>query len=73
MIVDAALRGSAVGGLVGEYGVLAAELAASYMLVHTAVEIVAYTDIYGLLGLGIKDTVFSLRCGNFTGISGVKR
>lgn len=73
MVVDTALRSSAVGGLVGKNSVVAAELAASDVLVHTAAEVVAYADIHGRFGFGIENTVFPLDRRDFAGIEGTER
>ena len=73
VIVDTALRRSAVSGFIGKDRVVSAELAASDMLVHTSVQVIAHAYVNGCFGFGIEDTVFALRAGDLTRVVGVKR
>ena len=73
VIVDTALRRSSVSSFIGKDSVVSAELAASDMLVHTTVKVIAHAYVNGFFGLGIKNTVFALRTGNPACVVGVER
>ena len=51
---------------------VAAQLAGSDVIVHTAVEILADADINDLTGVEIDNAVFALCRGNLAGIGGVE-
>lgn len=72
VVVDTGLRGSAVSLLVGENVVVAADLAGPDMLVHTAVEVLADTDIDHLAGVGIDNAVFALGGGHLAAVGGIE-
>ncbi len=73
VIVDTTLRRPAVSGFIGKDRVVSAKLAASDMLVHTSVQVIAHAYVNGCFGFEIEDAVFALRTGNLTRVVGVKR
>ena len=73
VVIDAALRRSAVSNLVSKDRVITAKLAASDMFVHAAVKVVADSYVNGFFSLGVKNTVFTFDIGNLARIVGIKR
>ena len=73
MVIDAALGCPAINGLIGKDRIVATQLAAPDVLVHTAVEVIAHASVNGLLGLGIEDAVFALRRRNLARVVGIER